>query len=215
MARRDELTAAIREKLVAGEFPPAQSIPEEALAAEYGVSRTPIRESLMLLQSEGLVQSETYRGFRAASIDIDGIRAYFEAARVLLVPCFGIAARSATPAQVAALRSFLETDPATEGVSGIREEALRHYRFVAAAGEATGNTFLYRAVVAGEGYHCFVRAKVLSTLTAQNLQHAIEDVRMHHTNIADCLTGQDSEELREAVENMIEGARIFLISHFI
>ena len=215
MARRDELTAAIREKLVAGEFPPAQSIPEEALAAEYGVSRTPIRESLMLLQSEGLVHSETYRGFRAASIDIDGIRAYFEAARVLLVPCFEIAARAASDDQRQTLRALVDSSDANDAGDMTRAEALRHYRFVAAAGEATGNSFLSRAVVAGEGYHCFVRTKVLSTLPPASIAQAIDEMRLHHTNIVDCFGGEDPVELREAVETMIEGARIFLISHFI
>jgi DNA-binding GntR family transcriptional regulator len=47
-----------------GEVSPGQSINEVQLAAELGVSRTPLREALIALESEGQIESENGKGFR-------------------------------------------------------------------------------------------------------------------------------------------------------
>lgn len=48
----------IRDKILNGELPSGTKIPEEKLAAELGFSRTPIRESLRELESEGLIKNK-------------------------------------------------------------------------------------------------------------------------------------------------------------
>lgn len=57
---RDELLARMRN----GQVHPGESINEMALAAELGVSRTPLREALISLESEGQIESENGKGFR-------------------------------------------------------------------------------------------------------------------------------------------------------
>lgn len=60
----DEVVRAIREMIVEGRVLPGERISENALAAELGVSTTPVREAIALLRREGLVtvqpQSGTY-----------------------------------------------------------------------------------------------------------------------------------------------------------
>jgi DNA-binding GntR family transcriptional regulator len=57
---RDELLARMR----SGEVAPGEGINEVQLAAELGVSRTPLREALIALESEGQIESENGKGFR-------------------------------------------------------------------------------------------------------------------------------------------------------
>ncbi|GGI44294.1 DNA-binding GntR family transcriptional regulator [Agromyces flavus] len=57
---RDELLARMR----AGQVSPGEGINEVQLAAELGVSRTPLREALIALESEGQITSENGKGFR-------------------------------------------------------------------------------------------------------------------------------------------------------
>lgn len=52
----------IREAIIAGRLDPGQRLKEEELARELGMSRTPVREALLALQSEGLVESIPRRG---------------------------------------------------------------------------------------------------------------------------------------------------------
>ncbi|WP_242086900.1 GntR family transcriptional regulator [Microbacterium lacticum] len=57
---RNELLARMR----AGDVAPGEGINEVQLAAELGVSRTPLREALIALESEGQITSENGKGFR-------------------------------------------------------------------------------------------------------------------------------------------------------
>lgn len=50
------VTDAVRTRITAGEFPSGAALSEAALAEEYGVSRTPVREALKQLQTEGLIE---------------------------------------------------------------------------------------------------------------------------------------------------------------
>jgi DNA-binding GntR family transcriptional regulator len=60
-----QLADAIRHRVVHGSIPPGVRINEVHLAAELGVSRTPLREALMRLVAEGSVDVEPRRGFFA------------------------------------------------------------------------------------------------------------------------------------------------------
>jgi DNA-binding GntR family transcriptional regulator len=60
---RDQLGDAIRDRIVRQRLPANQSIREHALASELGVSRTPVRETLLGLERDGLVKSVPGRGF--------------------------------------------------------------------------------------------------------------------------------------------------------
>lgn len=55
---RDEAYSLLREWIVRGKLAPSQKLRDKDLAAELGVSRTPIREALLRLEEEGLVQTK-------------------------------------------------------------------------------------------------------------------------------------------------------------
>jgi DNA-binding GntR family transcriptional regulator len=66
---RDDVHTALRERIVAGKFLPGSRLPDVRLAAELGVSRTPVREALLRLVREGLVENDPHRGFFVAPLD--------------------------------------------------------------------------------------------------------------------------------------------------
>ncbi|WP_308467824.1 GntR family transcriptional regulator [Rathayibacter soli] len=65
---RKTLRSQVREELITrmrtGNVRPGEGINEVQLAAELGVSRTPLREALIALESEGQIESENGKGFR-------------------------------------------------------------------------------------------------------------------------------------------------------
>ncbi|HSW06967.1 GntR family transcriptional regulator [Aquabacterium sp.] len=66
----------LREAIIDGEFALGAMIPEESLAAQFGVSRTPVREALNQLQLQGLVVVKPQRGsyvFEPSEADITAI----------------------------------------------------------------------------------------------------------------------------------------------
>jgi DNA-binding GntR family transcriptional regulator len=58
----DRLAATIQSRVLAGEIPTGTRLRQVALAAEFGVSRTPVREALRKLQASGLVEVVPHRG---------------------------------------------------------------------------------------------------------------------------------------------------------
>src|SRR2546429_295825 len=73
LARNASLAATelIRDAIIDGRLSPGRRLKEEELARELGISRTPIREALLILQSEGLVEATPNRGatVRAHTVD--------------------------------------------------------------------------------------------------------------------------------------------------
>lgn len=60
---RDAVQSAVLDKLLRGDYPVGTRINEVHLAAELGVSRTPLREALSALANDGLIEARPSRGF--------------------------------------------------------------------------------------------------------------------------------------------------------
>lgn len=60
---RFRVAEAIGDKIIRQDLPAGRSVGEAALATELGVSRTPVREALLGLESDGLVRAQRGRGF--------------------------------------------------------------------------------------------------------------------------------------------------------
>ena len=77
--------AALREAITSGRLPPDARIKQEQIAAELGVSRTPVREALHLLEREGLVRLVPRRGAIVQGFTAADVRELYEL-RELLEP---------------------------------------------------------------------------------------------------------------------------------
>ena len=62
MSVSDEVHTELRRRLIAGHFNPGQQLKEEHIAADLGVSRTPVRAAIQRLVSEGLLETGPKRG---------------------------------------------------------------------------------------------------------------------------------------------------------
>lgn len=75
----------LRRRIVDGEFSSGFQLRQDALAAEFGVSRIPIREALMQLEAEGLVKIHPHRGAIVSELSSEEVEELFEL-RALLEP---------------------------------------------------------------------------------------------------------------------------------
>jgi DNA-binding GntR family transcriptional regulator len=94
----------IREAIIDGRLGPGARLKEEELARELGMSRTPVREALLLLQSEGLVESIPRRGATVRSYAVDDLDDMYQLRAVLE----GYAARRAATRISADVVALLE-----------------------------------------------------------------------------------------------------------
>lgn len=77
-SRREHAYQALKHRLLMGDFPPGRRLGEERLAADLGVSRTPVREALPRLHSEGLVERLDEGGYGPTLVDLHLIRELYE-----------------------------------------------------------------------------------------------------------------------------------------
>lgn len=68
----------LRDEIVAGALVPGAQLVEARIAADLGVSKTPVREALIRLQRDGLVEIEPYRGARVLEPSAEDIREILE-----------------------------------------------------------------------------------------------------------------------------------------
>jgi DNA-binding GntR family transcriptional regulator len=96
----DQVHAELLERIVAGELPPGSRLRQEALADELGVSRTPLREALARLVSEGLVEFVPNRGATVASRDFSDMEEAWRARLVIEPGAARLAAERREPAAI-------------------------------------------------------------------------------------------------------------------
>jgi DNA-binding GntR family transcriptional regulator len=74
----DEVVARLRDLIVRGELRPHERLGERELCERFDISRTPLREALKVLASEGLVELLPHRGARVAGLTAEDVRHMFE-----------------------------------------------------------------------------------------------------------------------------------------
>ncbi|MER5727443.1 GntR family transcriptional regulator [Streptomyces sp. NPDC002138] len=81
---RQQIADALRDEVLAGRLPPGTEFTVKQIAEQYGVSATPVREALVDLAAQGLLDSVQHRGFRVRVFSVDDYRGMVEA-RTLIV----------------------------------------------------------------------------------------------------------------------------------
>jgi DNA-binding GntR family transcriptional regulator len=98
---------ALRYAIIALEIEPGSVLEETALCRQYKVSRTPVREALIRLSSEGLVELAPNRGARVATLQFIDVVDHYEAMEIFQPITCHFAAVRATPADIKAIKAQL------------------------------------------------------------------------------------------------------------
>ena len=107
--RFEAVLLQLREMILGGELAPGTRIQEVMLGKMLGVSRTPVRNSLTVLEREGLVRGEANRGFRVREFSIADVLAAYDVRSVLEgYACRIIAEHGLAQAEELALAECLE-----------------------------------------------------------------------------------------------------------
>ncbi|MFG2140144.1 GntR family transcriptional regulator [Streptomyces sp. NPDC048650] len=105
---RDQVAHALRAALISGELRPGEVYSAPGLAEDFGVSATPVREAMLDLAREGLVEPLRNKGFRITEVNERDLDQYTEIRLLIEVPMIGRITRSADRADLEALRPIAE-----------------------------------------------------------------------------------------------------------
>jgi DNA-binding GntR family transcriptional regulator len=79
----EQIAAELSRRIASSVYGPGQRVLEQAVAAEFAVSRGPVREALRLLEKEGLVTILPRRGAQVTNLSVDEVREIFDIRAVL------------------------------------------------------------------------------------------------------------------------------------
>jgi DNA-binding GntR family transcriptional regulator len=95
-----EVAERLRQQIFARELEPGSWIDEQKLAAEFGISRTPMREALKVLAVEGLVTMKVRRGAYVTEMSERDVTDVYHLLSLLESDAAAVVARSASPQQM-------------------------------------------------------------------------------------------------------------------
>lgn len=106
LALYQQVAERLRDRIFSHELPPGTWVDEQALAEQYGISRTPLREALKVLASEGLVTLKPRRGCYVTEISDRDLDEIFTVMAMLEGECARVLATRATEADLERLQAI-------------------------------------------------------------------------------------------------------------
>ncbi len=185
----DELVGGLRDLIVEGELTPGTRVPERELCTRFGVSRTPLREALKVLASEGLLALLPNRGAQVTGLTTADIDEMFPVMGALEALAGELACARITDEEIAEIRA-LHYNMVLQYTRRELPEYFRlnqsiHKRILEIAGNAT-LTRMY-AGLAGRAR----RARYVANMTKARWDQAVEE----HEAILDALAQRDGPRL--------------------
>lgn len=180
-----------------GAFKPGARLLETELAARFGVSRTPVREALRRLESQGVVTHEPRKGAVVAALDYDQLGELYAVREVMEGLAARLAARHASEPEIALLYDMIAAD---EAVTAPRAQAQANKRFHRQLHLASHNRYLV------ETLNPVRRSLALLGDTTFSAPGRIEASNAEHREIVDAVAARDGEAAEAAARRHIAGA---------
>lgn len=198
----------IRRSIVEGRYPPGARLVEQRLAEELDVSRTPVREAVRRLESEGLVVVARNRGAHVRPLAEGEVADLYEVRARLEAYAAELAAARATPADVATLRSA--ADAFADGV-GRASGAGRGVESVRALDHANA---AFHGTLHAVSRHGRIRQLVAGAVDAPLVFQALQrfepaelerSALFHHLVVDAVASGEGARAARLMTEHVLQG----------
>lgn len=203
----ERIAERLRAAIFDGSLAPGDRIRQEALGAELGVSRIPVREALRSLEREGLVTIVPHSGARVARLEFDELREIYLMREAIEPVAAAESAARLTAEQLDGLRRMLDEFERIDRDPKRWLEADR--RFHLATYAAAGLPRMLRTIEGHWNLTQHYRRAYLSTLTEEDHQL----VHLEHRLILDALERHDADDAATRQRSHIRRTRLRLEGH--
>ena len=195
------IVATLKERIIAWQYPPEHRLTEEALCREFGVSRSPVREALRVLATNGLVRRLANRGYAVRQVNLTEIEELYDVR--LALELFAVETLVEAGAPTRALATLEQTwedlrrEPARKG----EELADLDTNFHETLAALIGNDTLLRQLQA-------INERLLVFRMIDFAEpDRVESTCAQHLDILARIRGRDAVGARSAVRRNIDEAR--------
>lgn len=193
----------LREDLIAGVLRPNERVVEGEQSQRLGVSRTPVRDALMRLEAEGLVDSGR-RGWTVHEFSRTELQDIYETRVALEGAAAALAAVRATDAQLAEIEALLDSEQRDLDETQ-RFTVERNAEFHSTVTAACGNPRLIGLVELNR--HFYFNQRVRPLFTTEELRQSLQG----HYEVLDALKRRQPERAHEVVRgHLMDGLTIIL-----
>lgn len=213
---RDRIYREVRQAIISGELRAATLIKEAEMARQYQVSKSPVREALLILAFEGWLEPLPGAGYLVTQVTVREVQNVFHLRLLLEVEAAGLAATRLSAQDIAALESIVKDGsvlqsgvaPAVGGgpvVAVPNSIPDPNHQFHLLIARAAGNERLTQLL---ETFLC-----EMDRVALLDLDLARENMDAEHKAIVAALKARDPEAAREAMRKHIESARARTLQH--
>ena len=190
----EELVARLRDLIVEGELTPGARVPERTLCQRFGVSRTPLREALKVLASDGLLELLPNRGATVARLTAADLDEMFPVMGALEALAGELACARISDAELAEIRA-LHYQMVLHHTRGELPQYFRfNQRIHEAIMDAARNATLSRMYRSLAGR--IRRARYVANMSQARWDQAVEE----HEAILEALERRDGPALAQMLE---------------
>lgn len=200
----DEVAAHLRDAIMSGELRPGEFVRLDAVAAELGVSVTPVREALLALRGEDMVELEPRRGFVVSPLSRKDVEDLFGLQAHLAAQLAARATERITDEQLDGLEQLADSvRRAAAGATG--ELGALEYEFHRAINKIADSRKLSRFVEQATRY---MPARLYTSDSGWRGQVVID-----HIAILEALRARDATAVREAIQHHVADGERRLLRH--
>ena len=195
---RDVVYNTLREAILKGELKPGERLMELQLASKLGVSRTPIREAIRMLELEGLAVTIPRKGAEVAKMTVKDMEDVLEVREALDELAAKIACNKITEEQLQILSKVKDAFEESTKTTDIKQIAMYDEKFHDVIYESTGNVRL---------------VNLLNNLREQIYRYRVEYLKnvevyprliKEHETILKALQDRNQELVVEAMRDHVE-----------
>jgi len=193
---------AIYRNIVSLIYEPGQRLEENQLVEQLGIGRTPVREALLSLAADLLVESSPGKGFTVRPITLQNTKAAFDALLVLELGVADLAVRQDAsmflPAMEAANRKVIDAVKRMDILDLVEANGAFHAEFAA----CSRNIYLVQALgkVRGETNRLAYLSYGNEIDPKRSLKEQYDSVVSQHADIIECIRSRDVDGLKAVIE---------------
>lgn len=200
-----ELVGRLQTLIINSELKPGEKVPEKQLCDQFGVSRTPLREALKVLASDGLVRLEPNRGAWVTQVTRDEVEEVFPVLGALEALSGELACKHITDAEI-------------EEVNALHGQMLQSYEARELDAYFNINQKIHRAILLAARNSTLTascqalslrmqRARYLANMTEGRWFQAVQE----HEQILQHLSARDGKKLAVILLSHMEAKRVSVV----
>lgn len=205
--KKNQLLETLKRRIISMELQPGSSIDEMTLCEEFSLSRSPVRELIRQLASEGYLELEANRAARVATMSYQSLRNFFLASPLIYTATSQLAAKNATNKDIACLKEIQKSFKEAIAKNDLEARVYLNNRFHHEIGRIAQNPYLMPTLERVLIDHARLGNVFYQNPTTQDMNEDLQKAVEQHDAIIDAIEQHDVVKVGELIKAHMDLSR--------